>query len=137
MKHIVTQILVTLGVIFLILILIGIYFFVTDPYGLKPLIFGDGFVPTQTKGTAGSGMQDTVGTDASTGTKQPSTGFTLSDAQKQALTSLGIDPAAVPSSISPEQEGCFVKALGAARVSEIKAGAVPNALELIKAKPCI
>lgn len=32
---------VVLGVIFLILILFGIYFWVADPYGIKPFITGD------------------------------------------------------------------------------------------------
>lgn len=125
MKNVLTSIFITLGVIFFILILIAGYFFVTDPYNLKPLIFGS---------------------DSETIEKKPSEevpgavvsgGFTLSESQKQALVSVGIDPASVPSSISVEQESCFVGYLGADRVAEIKAGAVPNALEFMKVKPCI
>lgn len=130
MKNITTQIFVTLCALFLVLLCFGIYLFVADPFNLKPLIFGD----------ISTGTQQKIAPREDTGTStevQTSAGFTLSEAQKSALTTLGIDPAAVPSSISAEQESCFIKTLGESRVSEIKAGAVPNAIELLKAKPCI
>lgn len=131
MKKILTQIFVTLGVIFLILIFIGIYFFITDPLNLRSMFSGSGPVPQPPKSAA---------TEQATTENTPTTptgGFQLSDAQKQALGSFGIDPATVPTSITAEQEACFSTALGEARVSEIKAGAVPNALEFFKAKSCI
>lgn len=134
MKSIFTQIFVTLGVIFLILIIAGIYFFVTDPYNLKPLLFGSDSVNTQVKTTNGV---ESKGTSTTNETTTTSGGFTLSASQKQALVNLGIDPASVPSSISPAQETCFVNVLGEARVAEIKTGAVPNAIEFFKAKSCI
>lgn len=141
MKHFITQFFVVLGVIFLILLFIGIYFFVTDPYNLKPLLFG-GSAPMQSTSAPVTESQSNADTDTSTSStttveQQASAGFELSDAQVQALISLGLDPSAVPSSISPEQEACFVGVLGEARVAEIKAGAVPSAFELLKAKPCI
>lgn len=124
----------TLGVLFLVVILCGVYFFIADPYNLKPLIFGS--TPTTQKSDVTNG--NTADTSAQTGSStETAGGFQLSEAQKQALVSLGIDPAAVPSSISPAQETCFVGALGEARVAEIKAGAVPNAIEFLKAKVCI
>ena len=142
MKNVLTHIFVTLGVIFFTLIIIGVYFFVTDPYNLKPLIFGTGAVtiPSQTapKDTSASAPESEA--KSATAAAPDNTtlgGFQLSAAQKQALVSLGIDPAAVPSTINSEQETCFVAVLGASRVGEIKAGAVPNALEFAKAKSCI
>lgn len=135
MKNIFTQIFVTLGVIFLILILVGAYFFVTDPYNLKPLFFGSERVNTQVKSTNTPEAKVTATTSASKATV--SGGFTLSLTQKQALINLGIDPASVPTTISATQESCFVSVLGEARVAEIKTGAVPNAIEFFKAKSCI
>jgi len=136
MKKILTQIFVALGVIFLILILIGVYFFVTDPFNLKPLLFGTVPVKTQTQNTPV--VETTAITpDTPAVATTPAGGFQLSNAQKQALTAFGIDPATVPSSINPKQETCFISVLGQARVTEIKAGAVPNALEFLKAKSCI
>lgn len=120
MKSAITKILVTFGVIFVLLMLAGIYFYVADPMGFKPMIFG-------TKSTELQG--DNSNTTAS--------GFQLSEAQKQALVAAGIDSSKVPTSVSAAQETCFAAALGNAKVAEIKAGAVPSAMEFLKAKSCI
>ncbi len=139
MKQILTYIFVTLGVIFLLLIMVAIYFFVTDPYNLKPLIFG--ITPTTVeKQTTTADTKTTITPEPlseDSSVTEPSAGFTLSAEQKQALIAVGVDPASIPSSISAEQEECFTEALGASRVMEIKAGAVPSALEFLRAKSCI
>lgn len=109
---------VTLGVIFLIIILAGIVFVITDPFNLKPLIFG------------GESTQSTSNTSSDS---HP----LLNDSQEQALEKFGIDPAQVPSEISPEQEACFEEKLGKERVEEIKAGDSPTATDYFKAKDCI
>lgn len=132
MKQILTHLFVALGVIFLICIIFCIVFIIKDPYNLKPIIFGS----SSARATYSSRNLDNTNTtsdDASTVNGE----FYLSDQQKQALTSFGIDPTAVPSTINLEQENCFVSLLGEARVDEIKNGAVPNAMEFIKAKACI
>ena len=121
MKPILTNILVTLGILFLFLILVGVYFYSVDPMNLKPMIFGDS-TKTMQGGETGTSSAE---------------GFQLSEQQKQAIISAGVDPAKVPSSVSATQEACFVNALGEARVAEIKAGAVPNSIEFLKAKSCI
>lgn len=138
MKSILTKIFVGLGVVFLILILIGVCLFVVDPYNIKPLIFGSDPVSTTPKSARVTPSSSTTTTeDASLSTPQTSGGFILSEAQKQALVSFGIDPASVPTTISSEQEVCFTGVLGGSRVAEIKTGAVPSALEFFKAKSCI
>lgn len=138
MKSITVQFFVTFGIIFLILMAIGVYVFVTDPYGLKPLLRG-GSAPLQSDSMpVANTEQESADTDTNaTAETEAAGGFTLSSAQVEALVGLGIDPAAVPTSISAEQEACFVAALGEASVAEIKAGAVPSALEFLKAKSCI
>ncbi len=118
MKSTLTKIFVTLGIIFLFLVLVGVSFYVTDPMNLKPAIFGEDAAKN-------------------TPTDTNSSGFQLSEPQKQALISAGIDPARVPSTISASQEACFATALGAARVEEIKGGAVPGGVEFLKAKSCL
>lgn len=133
MKTFFTKLFLGLGVIFFILILVGTYFFIADPYNLKPLLFGS---PAKTQTTKVVAPESKT-TSTTTATKAATGGFQLSAAQKQALVSFGIDPATVPSSISATQETCFVSVLGEARVSEIKAGAVPSAFEFFKAKTCI
>lgn len=138
MKNIITQIFVTLGVILLILVLIGLYFFIADPYNLKSL-FSSGSAAPQSYSPADTDVESTAdSTDSSaTTTAVASGGFELSRGQKEALVSLGIDPDAVPDSVSAEQEACFAGVLGEERVAEIKAGAVPSNFELLKAQSCI
>ncbi len=62
--------------------------------------------------------------------------FALSSAQKNALISLGIDPARAPSSISPAQQDCFIANLGEEKFASFKNGAVPSALDYMKVKGC-
>ena len=133
MKNILTHIFVTLGVIFLLLIIAGIGFVIADPYNLKPLIFGSEHVQQPSATTKNTDSQNTTQTDTTT----IQGGFTLSEAQKQALISFGVDPAVVPTTLSAAEEECFVSVLGVSRVAEIKAGAVPSALEFLKGKSCI
>lgn len=120
MKSAITKVLVTLGVIFVLLMLVGMYFYATDPMNLKPMIFG-------IKSTELQGDNSNI----------TASGFQLSEAQKQALVAAGIDSSKVPTSVSAAQETCFVAALGDAKVAEIKAGAVPSAMEFLKTKSCI
>jgi hypothetical protein len=139
MKNALLYFFASLGVVFSF-VLIGLaYFYVTDPYNLKPLFFGSGAMPVaQDQEYRDNGSTD-VSSNTETGTSsvQASGGFTLSSAQKQALIDLSIDPASVPTNVSPEQERCFVGVLGEARVGEIKAGAVPSAMEFFRAKACV
>lgn len=118
MKKLLNVFFVTLGVIFSIIILFGLYLYITDPLNLKPLIF------------------DTESNTVPAG-EQTDTHPLLSASQEKALETFGIDPATVPSEITPEQEACFIDALGADRVAEIKAGDSPTATEYFKAKDCI
>lgn len=108
----------TLGVIFFCIILAGIYFFITDPYNLRPML---------------SAMMDNSTSTSTVSDKNPM----LSEKQEKTLETFGIDPATVPSSITPEQEACFEAKLGEKRVAEIKAGDTPTAAEFFKAKDCV
>lgn len=122
MKKFLTIFFVTLGVIFSVLILTGVYLFVFDPFNIKPL-----FSLISSPRTA---------TTAEQSTEIPK-GEMVSPAQKEALQKIGIDPATLPTSITPTQAECFTKILGEKRVSEIKAGGVPTPTELLSAKSCL
>ena len=117
MKKILNIFFIVLGVMFCIMIVIGAYFFVADPFNIKPLLFSE-----QAKTTDG--------------TTQDAHPF-LSESQQKALKTFGIDPSSVPSDITPEQEACFEAKLGAERVAEIKAGDSPTVTEYFKARDCI
>ena len=118
MKKLLNVFFVTLGVIFFIIILLGAYFFITDPLNLKPLLFGTDGEET----VAGDGVD-----------KHPH----LNEEQEAALETIGVDPADVPSEITPEQEACFEEKLGEERVAEIEAGDSPTTMEMMKAQSCI
>ncbi len=60
----------------------------------------------------------------------------LSPAQEKTLESYGINPASLPSTITPEMETCFVSKLGSTRVAEIKNGSAPTASDYFAAKSC-
>ena len=121
----------TLGVIFFIIILAGIYFFITDPLNLKPLIFNQ---EENQKSTETDVDQAKTGLDNITEEdKNPA----LSPAQEKALETVGIESENIPSSFTPTQISCFENILGKERVMEIKAGDTPTATEFYKAKECI
>lgn len=123
MKKFLNIFFVALGIIFFGILIVGALFFILDPYQIRPML---------TEITTGSETTET-NTETSVTDKNPA----LSDSQEKALEKFGIDPATIPSSITAEQEACFVSKLGEARVAEIKAGDSPTATEYFKAKDCI
>lgn len=120
MKKILTYFFVTLGVIFFVILSALAYVWFTDSYGIRSLFTKDEAAETVESGSVG--VVD----------KHPG----LSSEQETALEKIGIDPAALPSSITPEMEACFVDKLGSARVAEIKAGASPTPLEAVTTASC-
>ncbi len=120
-----------LGVIFFVLILAGVYVFVADPFGIREFASLMTSTPKETvQETAVDGkvVKEPVQADANP---------YLSDAQEAALENVGINPAALPTSVSDTQKTCLINAVGEARANEIKAGAMPTPMEIIKAKSCL
>ncbi len=122
MKKFLQAFFTTLGVIFFILIGIGVYLYMADPFQIKPLI----------KIIATQSTQPTKSTTNNTTDKNP----LLSPAQEQALEKIGIDPAALPSQITPAMEACFYIKLGAKRANEIKNGSQPTTSDYFAARSC-
>ena len=118
---------IVLGVIFFIIILFGIYFFVTDPLNLRPLLSSlmlpSGLID----------MEEQTSNINNTIDKNPA----LSSQQERVLESFGVDPSIVPTEISPELEECFVQKLGEERVNEIKQGGIPTIFEFNTARSCV
>lgn len=129
MKKFITAFFVTLGVTFSLILLFIIYLFVFDPFNIKPLIFGGA---SNTSQNIKADNSDNGGTSTTT-TSKPF----LSEEQKKTLANFGIDPASLPSTITPTQEACFKTKLGDARFSEISAGASPSITEFLSAKSCL
>lgn len=115
----------TLGVLIAGLILVAIGFYGATMLGGQSM---GGF-------TAGSffGTSNSQPSQASAKEALP---LVLSSAQKNALISLGIDPAKAPSSISAAQQNCFIANLGEEEFATFKSGAVPSMLDYVKVKSC-
>lgn len=122
MKKFLQVLFITLGVIFSLLLAVGAYLYVADPYGLKPII----------KSLKGESSSTASPASSSASNKNP----ILTAEQAQALKAAGIDPATLPSTITPEMEKCFFAQLGATRANEIKGGAQPTMSDYFTARSC-
>lgn len=120
MKKFLNIFFVTLGVIFfLILILVG-YAYATNMFGVKTFFTGDASLSDKTN----------VGQDLDRNPLIP-------ESQEKALEAIGIDPAKLPTKITPEMSACFDQKLGTKRTLEIKNGSTPTAAEFIKVQSCL
>ena len=117
---------VILGVIFFLMIVAGLYLYQSDFYGIKSIVSYEKEDLSTSENNNANNLNESED-------KNPA----LSAEQEAQLEGIGIDPAQVPSEISPEMEDCFIQKLGEERVREIEAGASPTTLELIKAEPCL
>jgi hypothetical protein len=124
-----TYFFIVLGVLFLIQLIVLACFFIIDPYNLKPLLF---------KQTAPAAQNTSTNTNAS-GEVTASEGSApaLSPAQAAALEAAGLSAEAGSFNFTEAQQACFEAKLGAARVAEIKGGAVPTFSEFGAAKECM
>jgi len=130
LKRVCTVFFLTLGVIFFILILIGVGVFL-----FRDQLFGvdtptDAVVPPQSATSSSE-------TRSPTTTNTIDTGVPVTPSQQEALNAWGIDPASLDATLTPDRIACFVSILGAERVAEIKAGAVPSPMEFFKVQTCL
>lgn len=129
MKKFFTVFFVALGVIFFVLLILLAYVWFADPFEIRPLI--DAYrVPASESSPA-------VAEEAAPPTVPDDKNPNLTAAQANALEIIGIDVTALPAEITTDQMTCFTRVLGATRVAEIKAGAAPTPIEILKAKECI
>ncbi|MDC1205572.1 hypothetical protein N8083_01865 [Candidatus Pacebacteria bacterium] len=130
MKKFLNVFFVTLGVIFFLLMLCAAYFYIADPYNLRPLLFGSGSAMPEVF------VETDIVKDSNVDTKEDGHPL-LDEGQEEALENIGIDPRNLPTEITPAQEMCFEDVLGKERVTEIKTGAEPTAIELFRALVCL
>ena len=135
MKKVLNYFFVTLGVIFFCLILFSVWFYIADPLNLKPIY--------QMLTTESVPEVQQVDETIPAGDEQPTADVVvdrnpaLNTEQEQALDSVGIDPASLPTTITPTQQECFIEVLGQARVEEIVSGDTPTATEFFRARGCL
>jgi hypothetical protein len=124
----------TLGGLFFILLIILGYLFWADPWDVRPLLQRmyetSNIAPSHDETTApDNGVQSTESDSA----PPP----TVTSEQAEALESIGLDPATFLTSLTTEEEACFVTELGSERVEEIKAGDIPTFSEVAIASSCL
>lgn len=125
---------VFLGVIFFIIILLGLYLWITDPYEIKPVLRGD-LSEIEDSIERNESLENNNSDINNATTTDPNP--LLDEGQEAMLRSFGIDPANLPSEITPQMEACFVEKLGRERVDEIVNGGSPSAAELMTARSCL
>ena len=124
---------------------LNIFFVVLGIIFLCILIaLGGVFLFISTQGGSSATMQETMNTvtggeEAVSESASAPTGGNpmLNESQEAVLETFGIDPASLPATITPEQEACFIEAIGADRVEEIKAGDTPTATEIFRGRGCL
>lgn len=126
---------VTLGILFFILILIGVYLFTVDPFGIKPLLGNLGISPSTVVDMM-TGKQTTP-TTATTSTKTTTKNPLITPEQEKTLQSMGIDTTKLPTEVTPALEECFTQKLGVQRADEIKKGSTITPMDILKAGSCL
>ena len=114
MKTIINYFFVTLGVIFFILILAVLYVWYSDMWSIRTYAT---FMQSRTQSA-------------------PATDDGGRAEQQQALEAAGLDMGMFDT-LTAEQETCFVDRLGAERVAEISAGAMPTMGEIAAGSDCL
>jgi hypothetical protein len=118
---------------------LGVLFFVLIIGGVSVYIFSSmtGSKLPSTISVPGAQNETAATTETGSAAVSADTHPLLSETQEKALKTFGIDPATLPTSISPAQEQCFIEKLGAEKVAVIKNGAAPSATDLFMARDCI
>ena len=113
---------IALGVIFFLMIITGFYLYQTDFYGIKTIVNYEKDQDTNNEGRQNDDED-----------KNPA----LSAEQESQLENSGIDPAKVPTEITPEMEECFVEKLGEEKLEAIRAGEPPTVVDMMKIESCL
>jgi hypothetical protein len=128
MKKLLTYFFVTLGIVFFVLLCALTYIWFADPFNIRPMI---------EMLTADTGaVVEIDATIPASGDTSVDKNPALTAEQESALESIGINPANIPSTITPEMETCFITKLGESRVAQIKAGASPSPVEVFTTRDC-
>jgi len=133
MFSLIKNFLMTMGVLFIILIIGAVYFFVADPLEIRPVIsclMGDCAVE-DTLPDESQTSED--GTPALVEDKNP----LLNASQEKMLESIGVDPAALPQKITPEMLTCASDKLSEERVAALMNGSEPTVQDFIAARECV
>jgi hypothetical protein len=125
LTKIIKGILVFFGVLFLIEVAVLAWFISADPFNLKPLW------------QLSVSQEDVMATSTDSMIESTDRHPLLNQQQEKTLENFGIDPAALPTEITPAMEECVIEKLGQERADQLAAGAEPNAFDFLKAGSCL
>jgi len=132
MKKFFTYLFVFFGFLFVLEVGALLYLWYADPFGIRPLIAA--FTTPAPADTSAADTESTSGVTVPAPVADKNPGLTAE--QERALETIGVNPAALPTSITPEMKSCFTAILGAARVAEIERGATPTPTEVFQTRSC-
>jgi len=118
LNKIIKVLVIILLIIIILAIVIIVYIWLKNPYGLKGVL--------QYK-LAPQSVQMDKNYDHPL----------LSTDQENQLRSVGLDPAKLPTELTPEQASCLQGKLGTERSAEILKGSSPSTSEILKAASCL
>lgn len=119
---IIITVIITVVVVLLLLVMILLgYLFIKNPFGLGDLVKNQIFNTNGEVEVIDSNYDHPL----------------LSEEQEQRLIDSGIDPAKIPTEITPEMESCVTSKISEQRTQEIIDGAEPTLLEIGKILPCL
>lgn len=110
------------------------YLLIKNPLNIRGMMFNRLFGQSDTSQVEPAKTTSPTGTQPSPD-QPPASSLPISPDQQKALQDAGIDPGAIK--ITPEMEACFIEKLGNTRVEEIKKGAIPNPLDIFRARNCL
>ena len=117
MKFFLINFFVFLGVIFFLILSALGYIYATNMFNVRAL-FSDGAGQVETTKTID---------------KNP----LIPQSQEKVLESIGVDPAKLPTKITPAMGECFDRILGKDRTQEIKNGSSPTVAEFLRVESCL
>lgn len=116
---------VALGIVFFVLIAVAVCIWLVNPFG----IFSSGSASTVL-------MKVMTGNTAPAKVDNVDKNPLLNEQQEAQLEGLGVDPATLPTQITPAMEACFTAKLGQERTNQIKQGSAPTPTDFFKAQSC-
>jgi len=132
-KIILSTVIYFLALVGALLISFLIYIYFTNPFGIVDILLNrNANDMTQTVEVGNNTELNNIKVEAI-----KSDNPLLNDKQEKLLKDIGIDPATIPTEITPETQACLIGKVGESRAQEIISGATPTTFEILKASTCL
>lgn len=120
----------------LILILLAILFFIII-FAFNPADLRSKLIGSILNSYLGSNIENYQPLDTNAAIDSTDRHPLLNEDQEKVLQSYGVDPAQLPTEITPDMQQCFIDKLGQDRAVQIIGGSEPTPTEIFKARECL